>query len=479
MPPYRRIVTPALTAIAAAAVLFAAVVLVRQVGDRLRYRSEDVQFENGETGLVGTVTRPKSKDRLPGVVIIPGPELHPQLYAGMFARHGFVALTYHGRGEGTPQGDPDSQRRSDVRNPAGNAVAAVRYLRSRDDVDAYNVGLFAGGEGCRVAPAAAATVGRLAFMVQVSAPLAEDETAEVDPFPVLREIDVPVMWVFGDPDLDRTADVRASMETVNVLKRSGKDYVVKVYAGHEDPLASATGGLAALWRGRPCFEAGLFSWLQGRVDAASKTRDMIGMFTYMADAGLFMDCLTAKRLPVAHEGDNPALERAYMAATHAPPDAVLVTVRGYVAPRPAMEGGGSRDFVIVERFLDIWPGETCESSTVKTPITNTYWKLVELNGAAIEPHEKQREVHIILEQEDNRVRGFAGCNGFFGDYELDGNSVKFGQLASTMAACPYLEEETALFGALEKITTYKIIGETLELRGEGDTRIRARAVHLE
>lgn len=216
-----------------------------------------------------------------------------------------------------------------------------------------------------------------------------------------------------------------------------------------------------------------------QVDTSVESRNMTGMFEYMADAGLFTDCVTGERLPVAQEGDNPALERAYLAATESPPDPVLATIQGHVAQRPPMEGDGVRDFVIVDRYLNVWPGESCVSSTVTTPLVNTYWKLIEIDGAVIETHEKQREVHILMEQEDNRARGFAGCNNFFGNYELDGNAVKFGQLASTMAACPYLDEETALFRALEKVGEYEILGESLELRGGDGIRIRARAVYLE
>jgi hypothetical protein len=55
-----------------------------------------------------------------------------------------------------------------------------------------------------------------------------------------------------------------------------------------------------------------------------------------------------------------------------------------------MEGEGTREHLIVERFEQIWPGK----STVQTPLENTYWKLVELRGAPVETHADQRETQL-------------------------------------------------------------------------------------
>jgi copper homeostasis protein (lipoprotein) len=213
--------------------------------------------------------------------------------------------------------------------------------------------------------------------------------------------------------------------------------------------------------------------------ASESPRPMVGMFTYMADAGMFTDCATGTRIPVAHEGDNAALERAYLTVSPAPAAPVLVTVEGLIAERPSMEGNKKVQSLVVSRFLNAWPGETCQSSTVETPLANTYWKLITVAGDTVRTHADQREVHILLEQNEPQVRGFAGCNQFFGSYETTDGVVKFGQLASTRAMCPYIDDESALFRALEQVSTYEILGESLELRGENGTVIRFKAVYLE
>ncbi len=213
-------------------------------------------------------------------------------------------------------------------------------------------------------------------------------------------------------------------------------------------------------------------------DAPQTSSRMVGTFQYMADAGLFTKCDSDIKLPVAQEGDNAALERAYLTSGVTPPEPVLVTLQGRVAERPAIDGDGTREFLIVDKFSNIWPDETCEKSSVETPLTNTYWKLVSLNDEAVETHADQREVHLLLETGGLKVRGFAGCNQFFDDYTVEGEQLRFEQLASTRMACPHLDEETAFLQALDKVTTYEILGESLELCGEDGMRARFKAIHF-
>ena len=57
----------------------------------------------------------------------------------------------------------------------------------------------------------------------------------------------------------------------------------------------------------------------------SGTMSLQGMYRYMADAGLFLDCATREQWPVAMEADNAALERAYAKAEVAAGSPLLVT----------------------------------------------------------------------------------------------------------------------------------------------------------
>ncbi len=84
--------------------------------------------------------------------------------------------------------------------------------------------------------------------------------------------------------------------------------------------------------------------------SAGQSTRMAGMCEYLADAGWFTDCASGKRAPVAMEADNAALERAYLGVREEPGAAVLVTLEGRIAGRPPMEGDGTREHLIVERF---------------------------------------------------------------------------------------------------------------------------------
>jgi heat shock protein HslJ len=202
---------------------------------------------------------------------------------------------------------------------------------------------------------------------------------------------------------------------------------------------------------------------------------IIGVYSYMADAATFTRCGTDVRVPVATEGASLALEKAYLAAPHEPGEAMLVTLEGRFETRPPMEGA-PREHLIVDRFDAVWPGETCQKTGVETTLRNTYWKLVELNGAPVHTQEGQREVHLSLRMDAPSVRGFAGCNMFEGTYALDGTKLRFEKLVATLTACPF--EEAAYLAALETVSTYRILGETLVLFGDAGQVARFRAVYF-
>ena len=113
-------------------------------------------------------------------------------------------------------------------------------------------------------------------------------------------------------------------------------------------------------------------------------------------------------------------------------------------------------------------------------VTEKYWKLVELNGQPVPA--LRREPHLILKVEDGRVNGFGGCNGFTGTYELDEatSRIRFGEIASTMMACPSgMEVETAFHEVLRRVDNYSFDGDSLTLnRARMAPLARFEAVYL-
>ena len=90
-------------------------------------------------------------------------------------------------------------------------------------------------------------------------------------------------------------------------------------------------------------------------------------------------------------------------------------------------------------------------------IEGIHWYLTEVGGSPVSPMADDKQPHIMLDPAEKKVTGFSGCNNFFGGYELDGFSLKFGPVGSTRMACPDLETglETSVFESLEKTRKWK------------------------
>ena len=114
------------------------------------------------------------------------------------------------------------------------------------------------------------------------------------------------------------------------------------------------------------------------------------------------------------------------------------------------------------------------------PLENTYWKLVELGGAAVVVAELQREPHFILHPADKRVSGSGGCNRVTGSYTLEADRLGFGRMAGTMMACAAgMETEGAFLDALQRVARARIKQQQLELLDAADSVLaRFEAVHL-
>jgi heat shock protein HslJ len=94
-------------------------------------------------------------------------------------------------------------------------------------------------------------------------------------------------------------------------------------------------------------------------------------------------------------------------------------------------------------------------------ITNIEWKLVRLNGEDVSVNPP---VTLSLDETQKKINGFAGCNRFFGGYELNQSTLKFSGMGSTKMYC----QETAAtedqyLKALSEVQSFKSEGEKLQL----------------
>jgi copper homeostasis protein (lipoprotein) len=198
---------------------------------------------------------------------------------------------------------------------------------------------------------------------------------------------------------------------------------------------------------------------------------MRGMYRHFADAGSFTECLTGQRWPVAQRGDNAALEREYLKARQEPGQPLLVNLEGTVRRLPPMEGPGTRPTLIVERFIGIWPKETCGPLLASAGLQDNHWVLTALDGRPVSATAPgQRETSLVLHSRQQRYAGWAGCNRLIGSYALDGSRLSFSPAAGTMMACPEgMEAEKAFLEALPRVTGWRITGVHLEMLDAGGT----------
>lgn len=121
------------------------------------------------------------------------------------------------------------------------------------------------------------------------------------------------------------------------------------------------------------------------------------------------------------------------------------------------------------------------ASVSTATLLNTYWRLAEMNGEPLTTPDGRREVHIILTQEgnENRLKGFAGCNSVGGTFRQEEQKLTFSAISTKMMCDPEsMKVEDFLLGALTETDSYTISGETLSLL-EGETALASfQAVYL-
>jgi pimeloyl-ACP methyl ester carboxylesterase len=147
------------------------------------YKQEEVKIQSGTVTLAGTLTLPDSAPPFPAVVLITGsgPQNRDEEVFGMkpfrliadaFTRKGIAVLRCDDRGVGGSTGSTPQSSSSDF---ADDALAQVRYLKGRPEIDKARIGLLGHSEGGLVAPIAASRSSDVAFIVLLSGPAVTGE----------------------------------------------------------------------------------------------------------------------------------------------------------------------------------------------------------------------------------------------------------------------------------------------------------------
>ena len=195
---------------------------------------------------------------------------------------------------------------------------------------------------------------------------------------------------------------------------------------------------------------------------------------YMADAARFTDCRSNQSYPIVMAQDYARLERAYLENVATPGGRLYVTFEGSSAQRPKLDGRGTEASVVVEEFINTWPNQSCERSRADASLGNTYWRIVQLQGHPVVAEGARREPHIILRDtaQQRSVAATAGCNQMMGSYAVNGAAITFGAIAGTKMACdpPLMAQERRLTEVLAGARSWRVLGQTLELRDTAGAR---------
>lgn len=110
--------------------------------------------------------------------------------------------------------------------------------------------------------------------------------------------------------------------------------------------------------------------------------------------------------------------------------------------------------------------ESGKNELLMSRLTNKKWALTQLSGKAIDNQNKERIPHIIFDAEEDRVHGYAGCNSFFGKYQIEADgTVRFENIASTKMYCSEtMELETTFLHALHNCGKLSVDGDTMQLK---------------
>ncbi len=146
----------------------------------LPYREVAVAFENaaGHARFAGTLTLPGSSGRYPAAFLITGSGQQDRnetvaghrpflVLADYLTRRGIAVLRVDDRGVGGSTGDVARATSEDF---AGDAIAAIAYLKARPEINPNQIGLVGHSEGGLIAPMVAVRVPDVAFIVLLAGP---------------------------------------------------------------------------------------------------------------------------------------------------------------------------------------------------------------------------------------------------------------------------------------------------------------------
>ncbi len=97
-------------------------------------------------------------------------------------------------------------------------------------------------------------------------------------------------------------------------------------------------------------------------------------------------------------------------------------------------------------------------------LVGTKWTLQSLTGVLIGDVRRSPTIHF---QSDAQVGGHGGCNSWGGTYEIKGDTIRFGEMRSTLMACAEgMDVEGRFHAMLKQARTVAVAGGRLVFKSE-------------
>ncbi len=126
-----------------------------------------------------------------------------------------------------------------------------------------------------------------------------------------------------------------------------------------------------------------------------------------------------------------------------------------------MKGRMKRLKIYTPFFIFLILLSACGAGAPEPGLEGTAWELVKLNEQL-----PLADTTIMLTFDDGQAGGNSGCNSYGAAYEVDGDSLRLGELMSTMMYCRaegVMDQETTYLLYLSQVRTYAIIDGELYL----------------
>ena len=225
------------------------------------FREEEVQFTNGDVVLAGTLLIPNGDGPHPALTMMHGSgeavRMDNFAEARSLVRDGVAVLIYDKRGSGASIGG--HYRFDGYEALASDGIAAIDFLRSRNDIDPSQIGLWGTSEGGWTAPMAASQIDDLAFLIIISGgPVTPEEQGAYSGANRLRR------QGFSDEAIDQALE----------LRRQFNDYI-RTGRGRDELLAAYRQSESEEWFEAATYSSTAVPEYDGLSDYQQWTRDHI------------------------------------------------------------------------------------------------------------------------------------------------------------------------------------------------------------